>query len=332
MTTPLRTNSLLCAVLAVAVLAPACSGNSAPAQQQVGATGAALLNQVGISPKLGESLPLDLQFTDSSGQQLRLAECFTGRPVILHLVYFQCPMLCKLSADGLFSALSTLSLKPGDDFTIVTLSFDPREGTELARQARQLAIERCGQDAVERGWRFLTGSEDSISALTQAVGFRYAFDKKTGQYAHASGVFILTSDGKISRYLSGVQYSPRDLRLAIVEASGGKVGTTTDQVLLLCYMYDPAAGKYGLAIMTVLRGAGMVTVVGIVAAILTMLRREQRRSRLKTSPFFLELDQGEGHSTIGKFPPPYPLPSEESFETRSHPADYHLSHHPRMPR
>jgi len=270
--------------VAVAVLALATSGSIATAQGQASLTGAALLNQVGISPKLGDSLPLDLEFTDSSGKTIRLVDCFSGGPVILHLVYYQCPMLCKLSADGLFSALATLSLKVGDDFAIVTVSFDPREGPELSKQARQLAIERCGQDAVERGWRFLTGSQDSISALTKAVGFRYAFDEKTGQYAHASGVFAITPEGKISRFLSGVQYSPRDLRLALVEASGGKVGTATDQVLLLCYMYDPAAGKYGLAILTVLRGAGVITVVGLATAIFTLLRREQRRRTAHATP------------------------------------------------
>jgi protein SCO1/2 len=231
---------------------------------------------VGITPKLGVQVPLDLKFADSSGRELRLGECFAGRPVVLHLVYYECPMLCKLSADGLFDTLATLSLAPGEDFSIVTLSFDPRETPELSARARQIAIERCGAKAVERGWRFLTGKNAEISALTEAVGFRYLFDEKTKQYAHAAGVFVLTPEGIVSRYLSGINYSPRDLRLAIVEAGGGKVGTASDQALLLCYMYDPVRGRYGLAIMTILRAAGVATVGIMATAIVVMLRREGR--------------------------------------------------------
>jgi protein SCO1/2 len=234
---------------------------------------------VGITPKLGEQVPLELEFVDSSGRELRLSECFAGRPVVLHLVYYECPMLCKLSADGLFDTLATLSLAPGEDFSIVTLSFDPRETPELSGRARQIALERCGAKAVERGWRFLTGKNAEISALTEAVGFRYMFDEKTKQYAHAAGVFVLTPEGIVSRYLSGINYSPRDLRLALVEAGGGKVGTAGDQALLLCYMYDPVRGKYGLAIMTMLRAAGVATVGIMATAIVVMLRREGRNGR-----------------------------------------------------
>jgi protein SCO1/2 len=187
-------------------------------------------------------------------------------------------MLCKLSADGLFRTLSTLSLKPGEDFSIVTLSFDPRETPELSARARKLAIERCGAEAVERGWHFLTGNEPEIAAVTEAVGFRYAFDKKTKQYAHAAGLFVLTPEGNISRYLSGIEYSPRDMRLALAEASGGKVGTAADQVLLLCYMYDPTTGRYGLAIMTLLRAAGLATVGIMATGIVVLFRRERRNN------------------------------------------------------
>jgi len=246
--------------------------------QMVTNSGGPVTAQVGITPKLGEQLPLDVEFVDSSGKHVRLGDCFAGRPVILHLVYYECPMLCKLAADGLFSTLSTLSLQPGEDFSIVTLSFDPREKVELSARARAMAIERCGAEPVERGWRFLTGNQPEIAAVTEAVGFRYMFDEKTGQFAHAAGVFVLTPDGIISRYLSGIDYSPRDLRLALVEASGGKVGTAGDQVLLLCYMYDPATGKYGLAIMTMLRTAGVATVISLAAAIVVMIRRERRSS------------------------------------------------------
>jgi len=239
-----------------------------------------VIKDVGITPKFGDKLPLDLALIDAEGKPARLGDLFDGKPVILHLVYYECPMLCKLSADGLLSTLSTLSLKPGDDFTIVTISFDPREGPTLSARARDLAITRFDEgerNAVENGWHFLTGDEASIKAVTDAVGFRYVYDDSTKQYAHASGIFVLTPAGTISRYLGGINYSPRDLRFAIVEASDGKVGTITDQVLMLCYMYDPTVGRYGFAIMTVMRVAGLLTVATLATAIITMIRRERRR-------------------------------------------------------
>ncbi len=253
--------------------------NGAPSGPTVsGEFAGAVIQQVGITPKFGQQLPLDVEFVDADGKAIRLGRCFAGRPVILHLVYYECPMLCKLSSDGLLSSLSTLSLKPGEDFMIVTLSFDPREGPGLSTRARELAITRCGADAVEKGWRFLTGDQPDIAAVTNAVGFRYVYDENTKQYAHASGIFVLAPDGTVSRYLGGINYSPRDLRFAIVEASNGKVGTVADQVLMLCYMYDPTVGKYGLAIMTVIRAAGVLTVVVLAASIVMMVRRERRRS------------------------------------------------------
>jgi protein SCO1/2 len=254
------------------------------AETPVVTPGAPPLEQVEISPRLGEQLPLDQSFVDSSGEQIQLRGCFAERPVILHLVYYECPMLCRLSADGLLKSLSTLSLELGKDFSIITLSFDPREGPELSARARELAVARCGKEPVERGWQFLTGDEASIKAVTEAVGFRYAFDESTGQFAHASGVFVLTPSGEISRYLSGIEYSPRDLRLALVEASDNKIGTFTDQVLMLCYMYDPIVGKYGFAIMTLVRVGGVATVACLAVSIFTMIRRDRRPSH-STSGF-----------------------------------------------
>jgi protein SCO1/2 len=239
-----------------------------------------VIKEVGIAPKLGEKLPLDAVFLNADGDAVRLGDCFTGKPVILHLVYYECPMLCRLSSDGLLSSLGTLSLTPGDDFTIVTLSFDPREGPELSARARDMAIARCGPDAVAKGWHFLTGDEASIKAVTEAVGFRYVYDERTKQYAHASGIFVITSDGTISRYLSGIHYAPRDVRLSLVEASNGKIGTAVDQVMMLCYMYDPSVGRYGLAIMTLMRTAGALTVVTLATAVGIMIRRERRQNKL----------------------------------------------------
>lgn len=238
-----------------------------------------LVDQIGISPKLGNRIPTELRFIDADGRDVKLGDCLGKRPVILHLVYYQCPMLCKLSTDGLLRALDTLSLKPGEDFSIVTLSFDPREGPELSAAARQVAIERYGRDAVEKGWQFLTGDKAAIAKLCDAVGFRYRYDAEKRQFAHATGVFVLAPDGTLSRFLSGVEFSPRDLRLAIVDASDGRVGSASDQVLLMCYMYDPVTGKYGFAVMTALRVAGIATVACLAGGIFVMLRRERRRDQ-----------------------------------------------------
>ena len=238
-----------------------------------------VIREAGITPKFGHQLPLDTKFVDADGKTISLRDCFTGRPVILHLVYYECPMLCKLSADGLLSSLKTLSLETGQDFTIVTISFDPREGPELSTRARDMAIARCGAGPVRRGWKFLTGTAEAISQVTEAVGFRYVFDESTRQYAHAAGVFVLTPNGAVSRYLGGINYAPRDLRFAVIEAADGKVGTVADQVLMLCYMYDPAVGRYGFAIITIVRAAGVITVVAIVGAIVLMIRRERQRQR-----------------------------------------------------
>ncbi len=238
-----------------------------------------LLEQVGITPQLGKKIPLDLTFTNADGQPVSLADLVKDRPVILHLVYYQCPMLCQLSSDGLLRALDTLTLKPGQDFSVITLSFDPREGPDLSARARQVATERFDPDSVEKGWSFLTGEEGAIKQLCDAVGFHYKFDEQKGQFAHATGIFVLTPNGTISRYLSGVEYSPRDLRLSLVEASQEKIGTVGDQVLLLCYHYDPTSGKYGLTIMTVLRTAGALTIAGLALGIGLMIRHERRGMR-----------------------------------------------------
>jgi protein SCO1/2 len=169
-----------------------------------------------------------------------------------------------------------LSLKAGNDFSIITVSFDPRESPDLSARARQVAMERVGHEVVEKGWQFLTGEQPEIDKLCNSVGFRYVLDEKTGQFAHASGVFVVTPDGTLSRYLSGVEFSPRDLRLAIIEASAGKVGSAADQVMLMCYMYDPMTGKYGFAVMSAVRAAGVATVGAMALGIFLMLRRERR--------------------------------------------------------
>jgi protein SCO1/2 len=250
-----------------------------------------LTEQVGITPVLGTQVPLDAAFVDADGKEVRLGDFLGDRPVILHLVYYECPMLCRLSSDGVMAGVEMLLLQPGEDYSIVTLSFDPREGPELSARARNMARERIGAAPVDKGWHFLTGNEAAIAEVCRAVGFHYAWDEKTAQYAHAAGVFVFTPEGTLSRFLSGVEFSPRDLRLALVEASDNKIGTAADQVMLMCYMYDPTTGKYGLAIITAIRVAGVVTVGAMAASIFVMVRRERRSS--KPSPF------GRGHGEGG---------------------------------
>ncbi len=245
------------------------------AQQPIGT--AELLERVGVDQRIDAPIPLDLTFRDETGEEVALRRYFdNGKPVILSLVYFQCPMLCNMSMDGLLKSLRTLELNAGDDFTALTVSFDPREGPELAHAARQTALDRYGRDGAERGWHFLTGTESAIRALTDAVGFRYTFDERTGQFAHAAALIVLTPQGRVSRYFFGVEYPPRDLRFGLIDASRGNLGTPADRVLMLCYRYDPTTGKYGFAIITVLRMAGVITLFMLFGGIAWMVRRDRR--------------------------------------------------------
>ncbi len=236
------------------------------------------LRGVAIEQKLNEQAPLDLVFRDESGNDVRLGQYFGKKPVVLTLVYYDCPMLCTMVLNGLVRSLRAVPLEVGRDFEVVTVSFDPRETPELARGKKQSYVERYGRPAAAGGWHFLTGGEDSIRRLTESVGFRYTFDEKTGQFAHASALIVLTPAGKIARYFYGVEYSARDLRLGLVEASNHRIGTLADQVLLFCYHYDPVQGKYGLAIMRAIRAAGLATVLMLGGFVLVMLRREKSRT------------------------------------------------------
>lgn len=238
-----------------------------------------LLESVGIEEKLDQPVPLDLEFVDEVGRRATLRE-FAGdgaRPVVLNLVYFECPMLCNVSLDGLVRALRDLKFTPGDEFEILTVSFDPRETPQRAAQAKRKFFRTYGRPEAAAGWHFLTGDEAAIRELTEAVGFRYRWDERGGQFAHAAGIVVLTPDGRLSRYLDGVTYPARDLRLALVEASQGKIGTPGDHVLLFCYQYDPATGKYGLLIHRIIQAAGFSTVALLGGGVGTMLWRERRR-------------------------------------------------------
>jgi protein SCO1/2 len=232
----------------------------------------ALLN-VGIDQKLNAELPLDATFRDETGRTVQLREYFTGaRPVILSLVFYECPMLCNQILNGLTSTMKSMTLGVGQDYDVVTVSFDAREGPELARRKKEGYLQRLNRPGAAAGWHFLTGDETNIKRLTDAVGFRFTYDAQTNQFAHASGIMVLTPAGRISHYFYGVEYAPRDVRLGLVEASAGRIGSPVDQLLLYCYHYDPATGKYAWVI-NLYRWAGALTVAGMIALLLFLRRR-----------------------------------------------------------
>jgi protein SCO1 len=237
-----------------------------------------LLQDIGLDQRLNETVPLKLKFRDEHGREVLLGDYFGRRPVILTLVYYECPMLCTQVLNGLTSALSVMNFSVGREFDIVTVSFDPGETPELARAKKAAYLERYKRDGAGSGWHFLTGDAQSISALTRAVGFRYAYNAEADQYAHASGIMVVTPDGRLSHYFYGIEYGPRDLRLALIEAADRKIGSPVDQLLLACFHYDPKSGRYSLAIMRFLQAAGILTVAGIGMTILMLRRRERRDS------------------------------------------------------
>jgi protein SCO1/2 len=237
----------------------------------------AALAGVGIDQKLDYQLPLNLLFLDETGATVPLSSFFhRGKPVILALVYYRCPMLCTQILTGLESSLKAVSFNPGQDFEVVAVSFDPKDTWQLAAAKKQTYLKRYGRAGTADGWHFLSGGETSIKALTDAAGFHYKYDPATDQFAHASGIMILTPGGRLSRYFYGVEYAPRDVRLGLVEASQNKIGGPVDQILLFCYHYDPATGKYGALVMKMVRvaGAGFVLVFGGILWI--AIRREKR--------------------------------------------------------
>ena len=233
-----------------------------------------LLKDVGVDQKLNQSVPLNLTFRDEHGKTVELAEYFGQKPVILSLVYYNCPMLCTQVLNGLESSLKLIPMNIGKQFDVVTVSIDPTERPILAEAKQALYTGLYGRPNAAQGWHFLTGDEQQIRQLANAVGFRYAYDPDSKQFAHASAIMVLTPEGKISRYFYGIQFPSRDLRLGLVEASEGKIGTPIDQVLLFCYHYDPSTGKYGLLISRLIRAAGVLTVLAIGGLILVLYRKE----------------------------------------------------------
>jgi protein SCO1/2 len=252
-------------------------GNAMPASSALPAgQRPAALRDVGYDQRLGERVPLDLALRDETGAAVRLGDVLGGRPAVLSLVYYECPMLCTLTLNGLVGALRAVPFEPGRDFSLVTVSFDARERPEQALLRKRAYLARYKKPGAEKGWRFLTGDAEPLQRLTQAVGFRYAWDAETRQFAHPAGVVVLTPEGRIARYLYGVEYAPKDLRLGIVEASQGRVGSPVDRLLLYCYQYDPTRGRYGAVVMRIVRTAGVLTVVALGGFVALALRRERR--------------------------------------------------------
>lgn len=243
----------------------------------------ASLTKVGLDQRLNAQVPPDLEFRDGEGRAVRLGHCFAGKPVVLVLAQYRCPTLCNQVLKGLLDAARRTPLTAGEDFRLVVVSFDAREQPDLAAAKKAIYAEAYGRPGAA-GWHFLTGGRPAIDALTAAVGFRYVYDPKLDQFAHPSCVTVLTPSGKVARYLFGIHYPPRDLRLALTEASEGQVGSPVDRALLLCYDYDPATGKYTLAALNLVRLGGVLTLAALGAFVVLALRRERRRAAAAPAP------------------------------------------------
>ena len=243
-----------------------------------------IFQQVGIDQHLNEQLPLNVHFRDEAGRDVALGEFFNKRPVILSLVYYRCPMLCGEVLNGLTSSLNVVNFDLGRDFDVVTVSIDPRETPDVAAKIKEVYLRRYSRHSStsQQGWHFLTGTQDQIDQLTKTVGFRYVYDPRINQYAHASGIQVVTPEGKLSQYYYGIEYSPKDLRLGLIEASKNHIGTVVDKLILYCYHYDPTTGHYGAIAMRVLRVGGIVTVLLLGGFIITMARRDVRAGRQNT--------------------------------------------------
>jgi protein SCO1/2 len=244
-----------------------------------GETRPSILKDVGLDQKLGAQLPLDQIFRDEDGRPVALRALVGKRPLILTLVYFHCPMLCTMVLNDLVQSMRQMNEMPGHDFDILTISFDPADTPQIAREKKASYLTAYGHPEAAMSWHFLTGSPRAIAAVTSAVGFRYAWDPDTRQFAHASGIIVLTPQGKVSRYFYGVDYEPKDLRLSLVEASGGKVGGLVDQILLFCCQYNPATGKYGLAVSRGLKAGGALSIAGLLSVVLFCARRHSASNR-----------------------------------------------------
>ena len=233
------------------------------------------VKDVGFDQKLGEAIPLDLVFRDEAGESVRLSRYFGKRPVVLSLVYFNCPMLCGMTTDGLVRSVRALRFEPGTDYEILSVSFDPRETAEMASEKKRTVMAQYGRKSGPGGWHFLTGDAASVAALTSALGFRYVWDAEQKQFAHATGITLLTPQGRIAKVFFGIEYPAKDLRLALIEASEERIGNLVDQLLLLCFHYDPKVGRYTATVRNLVRAGGVITLVLVAGFVTIMLRRER---------------------------------------------------------
>ena len=268
-----------CRIAAACLALAACCAYGQPSRPQPtpnSNTKPALLKNVGIDQKLNAQLPLELQFHDEAGQTVRLGQFFQGKPVILALVYYECPMLCNMTLNGLERSLQGISLNAKDDYHLVAVSINPRETAQIAMAKKETYLEKYRRPHAIDGWHFLTGEKQNIDALADAVGFRYDYDPIAKQYAHAAGIMVATPEGRLSRYFYGIEFPQRDLRLGLVEASHNQIGSAVDQVLLYCYHYDPVTGKYGIMITRLLQVLGSATALSLAGFVLISLRRERR--------------------------------------------------------
>ncbi len=234
-----------------------------------------VLKDITIEQRLGEQIPLDATFRDETGRAVKLGDLFGKKPVIVSLVYYECPMLCNQVLNALVGTMEALKFTAGKEYDVVTISFDPRETPELAARKKETYLKRYGRDGAESGWHFLTGDKAEIDRLTNAVGFGYAWDTNSNQFAHASAIMVATPEGKLSHYFYGIEYAPKEVRLGLVEASAGKIGSPIDKLILYCYHYNPATGKFA-PVMAVMRAAGVATVVGLAVLIFALVRRGRR--------------------------------------------------------
>jgi protein SCO1/2 len=270
------------ALFCAAALVPLHAQKSRPDTGISAGTQVPALKEIGIDQHPNAQMPLGLEFNDERGATVKLGEFFGPRPVVLALVYYNCPMLCTQVLSGLAGSLQGMSFTVGKEYEVVIVSFDPADTPSVATERKHTFVRRFISAADENHIHFLTGREASIKALTTAVGFRYVWDQPTSQFAHPAAISVLTPDGRMSRYLYGVEFAPRDLKLALVEASAGHVGSIVEQAMLFCYHYDPETGRYGFVIMNIVRLAGALTVLVMVGLILMSLRRERRQASAVT--------------------------------------------------
>jgi protein SCO1 len=269
-------HSAFCIAPASAQLQPGVPGQMGHQTGIVASNVPPKLKSVTFAQRLNNQMPLATPLTDEAGRAVTLGDYFGRKPVVLTFVYYQCPMLCPLTLNGISSALKVLPFTPGKDFEVVVISFDPRDTPEAANAKKRAHLAHWKTEDTASGWHFLTAEESAITQLTSAAGFAYQWDDATNQFAHVSGLLTLTPDGRLARYFYGVEYSPKDLRLALIESGQGRIGSLVEEVLLFCFDYDPATGRYGWAVMTLVRIGGLLTVAAVLGFVVVMRRRERR--------------------------------------------------------